>query len=288
MATSVITFHSNAPQTMPANSSVTSLGLSTDFAASEKGWRESDHSLEGLTQPQRQRDRSEIVSLAFSRSRFVLRLMSATFALGMVGALGNVYAAYNKTGHSQLKFAGEDLWPEWLDLTPSNVPLALGSVISFLTLASLVAGIHPAVCHRDYVAEGSASCMADGSKIRHISRIGDIVHMSVAGAGIILGLLGSLYFNKAKHNVPTLWSWSCSHTVWDHPQVGFGELCGDIVSGLPSYLLCWWSNIHTWQHFAFAMGFAIAAIEMLVLINVVTGCVLVKHRVAAKNKASSF
>lgn len=249
MATSVITFHSNAPQTMPANSSVTSLGLSTDFAASEKGWRESDHSLEGLTQPQRQRDRSEIVSLAFSRSRFVLRLMSATFALGMVGALGNVYAAYNKTGHSQLKFAGEDLWPEWLDLTPSNVPLALGSVISFLTLASLVAGIHPA--------------------IRHISRIGDIVHMSVAGAGIILGLLGSLYFNKAKHNVPTLWSWSCSHTVWDHPQVGFGELCGDI-------------------HFAFAMGFAIAAIEMLVLINVVTGCVLVKHRVAAKNKASSF
>jgi len=198
--------------------------------------------LDGLSNPtRRKRNANEIRSLGFSRSRFVMRLISATLAIGVIGSLGSAYAEYSTTGHSQLMAGGEQLWPDQLNLTPSNLMLGLTATVAAFNVILMALGIFPT--------------------IRHINRRGDIVHIVVSSINFAAALFSSLYFNMAQSTpaTPTFWGWTCSRAQQSNqfPQVNFGELCADV-------------------HFSFALGIGVAIMEAMLLVTVMLGCLLVK------------
>ena len=136
-------------------------------------------------------------------------------------------------------YAGEPIWPDAIDLTPSNAMFAIGAVTATFSLSVLVTGLWwPAV--------------------RHVTPAGDVTALTVAAVNFALGIGGALFFWMYKGDAEGLWMWTCGHSLVQHPQVEFGSVCADMK-------------------YSFAMGWAIAVVEALVVMNVVFGCLLLRR-----------
>lgn len=101
--------------------------------------------LSGLSRPRTVRTTNETLSIYVSRSRFIIRLISTLASAGIVSGIASAYAPYFDTKGSGLIYNGRDLWPEYLDMKPSDVMLAVGAVTSFFSGGLLIAGLFPKV-----------------------------------------------------------------------------------------------------------------------------------------------
>jgi hypothetical protein len=182
------------------------------------------------------RTSKELISLSISRSRFILRLISAIFSMVIVGMMSESYAAFYATAGHRLIYAGLPIWPEEIDLTASNAMFAVGVATATFSIVVLLAGLWP--------------------KVRHVTTIGDMVAGLVAVVNFSLGMGGALFFMLYKGDYEGLRTWTCNHELIRHPQAEFGTMCAGMK-------------------FSFAMGWGIAAVEALVMANVLLGCVLV-------------
>ncbi|KAL7269074.1 hypothetical protein RUND412_008278 [Rhizina undulata] len=174
--------------------------------------------------------------LLFSHCRFVLRLISLLCSGGILGGIGNAYATYNRTKGYRLIYNGRDIWPDPLDTMPTDLLLGVGAVTAFFSLSVLIAGVF-------------------WSKIRHVSKVGNILSTIVAVIGIAISVVGVVYlhFYKPPHaDTPAFNSWVCNNDKIDLPEVKFSMLCSEMK-------------------FSFTMGFAIAGTEMLILANTILG-----------------
>lgn len=99
----------------------------------------------GLSRPRTIRTTNETRSIYVSRSRFIIRLLSALASVGIVGGIASAYVPYFQTKDSGLIYNGRDLWPEYIDMRPTNTMLAVGAVTSFFSSGILIAGLFPKV-----------------------------------------------------------------------------------------------------------------------------------------------
>ncbi|RPB13701.1 hypothetical protein P167DRAFT_93553 [Morchella conica CCBAS932] len=185
------------------------------------------------------RTTNETRSLYVSRCRFFIRLFSTFASVGVVAGIASAYVEYYSTKDRGLLYAGQDIWPEYLDMRPSDTLLAVGCVTSFFSGGLLIAGIFP--------------------KIRHITRLSDILSLIVAVIGLPLAVFGACFLYWYNNNYHTFWTWSCDNRKIDHPEAQFRVVCGEIG-------------------FAFSMSWLVAAAESLMIINVIVGCIVVKRK----------
>lgn len=99
----------------------------------------------GLSRPRKIRTTNETRSIYVSRSRFIIRLLSTLASVGIVGGIASAYVPYFQTKDSGLIYDGRDLWPEYIDMRPTNIMLAVGAVTSFFSSGILIAGLFPKV-----------------------------------------------------------------------------------------------------------------------------------------------
>lgn len=99
----------------------------------------------GLSQPRTIRTTNETRSIYVSRSRFFIRLFSALASVGIMGGIASAYVEYFQTNYSGLIYDGPDLWPEYIDMWPTNIMLAVGAITSFFSAGILIAGLFPKV-----------------------------------------------------------------------------------------------------------------------------------------------
>lgn len=186
--------------------------------------------------PSSSHTKDELRSLAISRTRFVLRLISTIFSMVIVGMMSDAYAGFWATKGHRLMYAGEPIWPDAIDLTASNAMFAIGAVTATFSLSVLVTGMW-------------------WPRVRHATPLGDMVALTVAAVNFALGIGGAMFFWMYRGDAEGLWTWTCEHKLVEHPQVEFGTVCAAM-------------------QFSFAMGWAIAAAEALVVLNVMAGCFL--------------
>lgn len=62
-----------------------------------------------------------------------------------MGGIASAYVPYFQTKDSGLLYDGRDLWPEYIDMRPSDIMLAVGAVTSFFSSGILIAGLFPKV-----------------------------------------------------------------------------------------------------------------------------------------------
>lgn len=99
----------------------------------------------GLSQPRTIRTTNETRSIYISRSRFIIRLLSTLGSVGIVGGIASAYVAYFQTKYSGLISDGLGMWPEYIDMWPTNIMLAVGAITSFFSAGILIAGLFPKV-----------------------------------------------------------------------------------------------------------------------------------------------
>lgn len=99
----------------------------------------------GLSQPRTIRTTNETRSIYVSRSRFIIRLLSTLASVGIVGGIASAYVEYFQTKYSGLSYGSPDLWPEYIDMWPTNIMLAVGAITSFFSAGILIAGLFPKV-----------------------------------------------------------------------------------------------------------------------------------------------
>lgn len=87
-----------------------------------------------------------------------------------MGGLASAYTAYSNTKGMGLIYAGRDLWPEYMDMKPSDVMLAVGAVTSFLSGGLLIAGLFPKV--------GLIICMIL-EKMKHADQLSGIIRFDM-------------------------------------------------------------------------------------------------------------
>lgn len=102
----------------------------------------------GLSRPRTVRTTNETRSIYVSRSRFIIRLISALASVGIVGGIASAYVPYFETKDSRLIYGGRDIWPEYINMRPSDIMLAMGAVTSFFSSVILIAGLYPKVGYR--------------------------------------------------------------------------------------------------------------------------------------------
>jgi hypothetical protein len=111
------------------------------------------------------RTTNETRSLYVSRCRFFIRLFSTFASVGVVAGIASAYVEYYSTKDSGLLYAGQDIWPEYLDMRPSDTLLAVGCVTSFFSGGLLVAGIFPKVSSLCVVMKG---CVIDWGPLTYL------------------------------------------------------------------------------------------------------------------------
>lgn len=99
----------------------------------------------GLSRPRTIRTTNETRSIYISRARFIIRLFSTFASVGIVGGISSAYIPYFQTKDRGLIYDGRDIWPEYIDMRPSNIILAVGVITSFFSSSLLIAGLFPKV-----------------------------------------------------------------------------------------------------------------------------------------------
>jgi hypothetical protein len=189
--------------------------------------------------PPAPRPRHSLLSLTISRTRVILRLISLILSTTILGLVGDTYSSFYATKGHQLIYAGEAIWPENIDLAGSNVLIVVAAVASTFSSAALVAGLWP--------------------RWRHVTAEGDVLAAAVAGANLVVQVVGAVVRGVYTRGGIGLKDWTCAHKAVEHPQAEFENMCSELV-------------------IAERMGCGVVVVEVLGLGLVVAGCVLVRRR----------
>lgn len=111
------------------------------------------------------RTTNETRSLYVSRCRFFIRLFSTFASVGVVAGIASAYVEYYSTKDRGLLYAGQDIWPEYLDMRPSDTLLAVGCVTSFFSGGLLIAGIFPKV---SFLCAVMKECVIDWGPLTYL------------------------------------------------------------------------------------------------------------------------
>ncbi|RPA95090.1 hypothetical protein L873DRAFT_1774919 [Choiromyces venosus 120613-1] len=177
-------------------------------------------------------------SLYISRSRFLLRLITALFSFAIVITISTTYTTINRTFPQHMLYNGRDLWPAVINLHPTTILLATSSVTAILSTIVLIAGVKP--------------------QIRHVGGLGDWMNFGVSGVSLVLAAVGAGCLIGGEGEGDTVWGWTCKNPGVDHPDVQFSLVCVEL-------------------NFAFTLGWGIVAVEALIIVNVVVGWFVVRR-----------
>jgi hypothetical protein len=213
--------------------SVVGLGLSIP----EKHW--TSVSLHTPLTPPPPRPRHELHSLAISRSRIVLRLISLILTTTILGLMGSTYASFFATRGHKLIYAGESIWPDDIDLTTSNCVIAVAAISATLSALALAIGLWP--------------------RWRHVTREGDALAAAVAAANFVGALVAAVVQSVYRGRNVRLEEWTCAHPLVEHPQAEFEDMCSGLVISA-------------------RMGCGVVVVEVLGLVLVLVGCVVVRRK----------
>lgn len=65
-----------------------------------------------------------------------------------MGGIASAYVPYFETKDGRSIYGGREIWPEYIDMKPSDIMLAVGAVTSFFSSGILIAGLYPRVGYR--------------------------------------------------------------------------------------------------------------------------------------------
>lgn len=160
---------------------------------------------------------SSTAPLYISRTRFLLRLITALFSFAILITISSIYSTINRTFPRHMLYNGRDLWPDVINLHPTTTLLAMSSVTAALSTIVLIAGLKP--------------------EVRHVGGLGDWLNLGVSGVSLLLAAVGVGYLIGGEGKGNTVWGWTCKNSGVDHPDVQFWMVCGELVGfSLPNFL----------------------------------------------------
>jgi len=195
--------------------------------------------------------RNTLISKGIHRSRFCLRLLSATFAGALLGALSLALKQWRQTKEGFLLYEGRQIWPERLDMVPSDLFFVLAGVFLGTSSALVLASLWP--------------------KVRHLTKTGNFLALAVALVNLAISLTAVvyLYTYKPAAGTWTFWKWTCDNADVNHPDIRFSLVCSEI-------------------RFAWAMGVAVVVSEFLSLANFVAAVYVVRRNSKLARTGSFF